>query len=137
MWHCAASRYLGLFGALAGFAAATTTVASTVLIIAANDDDVLKASTGLDGYGIPWAKALVPQNGGPLPPLNSSITQGNYGGIVVLDSVSYDYNGTYQSAVTLQQWTQLYAYQSAFKVRMVRLEEYPGPDFGEQNHSLC
>ncbi|EFY86901.1 extracellular serine-rich protein [Metarhizium acridum CQMa 102] len=129
MRHHASSRYLALLGVVVRFVAAATTVTSTALIIAANDNDVAKASLGLDAYGIPWAKALIPQSGGSLPALNSTVTDGNYGSIVVLDSVAYDYNGTYRSALTTDQWNQLYAYQSAFQVRMVRLEEFPGPDF--------
>lgn len=134
MRHHASSRYLALLGVAVRFVAAATTVTSTALIIAANDADVAKASLGLDAYGIPWTKALIPQAGGSLPVLNSSATNGNYGSIVVLDSVAYDYNGTYRSALTTDQWNQLYSYQSAFHVRMVRLEEFPGPEFGEHRH---
>ncbi|KAG8423016.1 hypothetical protein J3459_009814 [Metarhizium acridum] len=137
MRHHASSRYLALLGVVVRFVAAATTVTSTALIIAANDNDVAKASLGLDAYGIPWAKALIPQSGGLLPALNSTVTDGNYGSIVVLDSVAYDYNGTYRSALTTDQWNQLYAYQSAFQVRMVRLEEFPGPDFGTTSLGTC
>ena len=47
-------------------------------------------------------------------------------------AVSYDYGGTtgFQSALTNDQWNQLYAYQLAFGVRMVQYDVYPGPLYG-------
>lgn len=125
-----------LIGALSGLAAAANSVDSTILIVARNDGDVAKASSGLDGYGIPWEKALIPQGGTSLPVLNSSRTEGRYGGIMVFGSISYDMGGGhFASALTEQQWNDLYAYQTAFGVRMVHLDEFPGPDFGEQRNS--
>lgn len=111
-------------------AAAGVNVNSTVLILARDSFDVASVSPGLDGYGIPWQQVLIPQAGAPLPTLNSSMTQANYGSIILIGSISYDYNGTYNSALTTAQWDQLYAYQTTFKVRMVRINEYPGPNFG-------
>ena len=62
--------------------------------------------------------------------LNTS-TGGNFGGIVVASEVSYDYGTTgYQSALTTDQWNQLYAYQLAYGVRMVQYDVYPGPNYG-------
>lgn len=111
-------------------AATSVNVNSTVLIVARDSFDVASVSPGLDGYGIPWQQVLIPQAGAPLPTLNSSMTQANYGSIILIGSISYDYNGTYNSALTTAQWDQLYAYQTSFKVRMVRINEYPGPNFG-------
>ena len=73
---------------------------------------------------------MVPQAGVSLPALNSS-SGGNFGGIVVAAEVSYDY-GTdgFQSALTTDQWNQLYAYQLTYGVRMVQYDVYPGPKFG-------
>lgn len=118
----------GLLG-LAG-AAAQKTVGSTVLILGRDDFDVAGISPGLDAYGIPWQKALIPQAGANLPTLNSSATNANYGSIILIGSISYDYNGTYRSALTDAQWNQIYGYQTTFGVRMVRINEYPGPNFG-------
>ncbi|KHN94023.1 uncharacterized protein MAM_08097 [Metarhizium album ARSEF 1941] len=131
------SRRLAVFAAVARLAAAATTVSSTVLIIAADDESVAAASPGLDGYGIPWAKVTIPRGGRQLPELNSTAAAGNYGGIILVGSVSYETNGTYSSAITTDQWNQLYSYQSAFKVRMVRLAEYPGPQFGTTALGEC
>ncbi|PHH84639.1 hypothetical protein CDD83_1620 [Cordyceps sp. RAO-2017] len=122
-------RAIALVGALAGLSTAVT-VDSTVLIIGRDDADVAKASLGLDGYGIPWDKALIPQGGTSLPPLNSSSTDGRYGAIVVIGSVSYGNGDNFSSALKPQQWDDLFAYQTAFGVRMVRLDEFPGPSFG-------
>lgn len=105
-------------------------VNSTVLILARDSFDVASVSPGLDAYAIPWQQYLIPQAGAPLPTLNSSLTQANYGSIILIGSISYDYNGTYNSALTTAQWNQLYAYQTNFKIRMVRINEYPGPNFG-------
>lgn len=44
--------------------------------------------------------------------------------------MSYQYPNGFFSALTTEQWNALYAYQTAFGVRMVRLDVYPGPDFG-------
>ncbi|KND91101.1 hypothetical protein TOPH_04286 [Tolypocladium ophioglossoides CBS 100239] len=111
-------------------AAAAITVDSTVLVIARNDAEAQHATIGLDGYGIPYVKLIVPQAGVALPTLNSSLTQGLYGGIVTISDVSYNNNGTWGSAITKQQWSQIHAYQAAFNTRMVRINEFPGPDFG-------
>lgn len=119
----------GLLG-LAGAAASQKTVGSTVLILGRDDFDVASVSPGLDAYGIPWQKALIPQAGGSLPTLNSTTTSANYGSIILIGSISYDYNGTYRSALTDSQWNQIYGFQSSFGVRMVRINEYPGINFG-------
>jgi hypothetical protein len=91
------------------------------------------ATSGLNAYGIPYEVYVVPQAGITLPTLNSSLTQGNYGGIIVMDEVSYDYGGTtgWQSAITIDQWNTLYNYQIQFGVRMVRINVYPTTDFGK------
>ncbi|PNY27996.1 Uncharacterized protein TCAP_02067 [Tolypocladium capitatum] len=122
------SAALGTVWALGSFlTAAAITVDSTILVIARNDADARQATVGLDGYGIPYEKLLVSQPGTALPTLNSSPTQGRYGGIITVNS---DTNRNWDTAVTQQQWSQLYAYQEAFQVRMVRLNEDPRPEFG-------
>ncbi|POR39131.1 Uncharacterized protein TPAR_00683 [Tolypocladium paradoxum] len=127
------SSLFGTFWALWGsvpLAAAAITVDSTVLVIARNDGEAQQATLGLDGYGIPYEKLLVPPAGAALPTLNSSLTQGRYGGIVIISDVSYDINGSWGSAITAAQLSQIHAYQADFKVRMVRINEYPGPNYG-------
>jgi hypothetical protein len=88
------------------------------------------ATSGLNGYGIPYQAIIVPSTGITLPTLNSSATDANYGGIIILSELSYSYSTGWASALTATQWQQLYDYQTAFGVRMVRLDVYPTPDFG-------
>lgn len=107
------------------------TVDSTVLIFARDEYSASTASSGLEGYGIPFQTVLVPKAGINLPALTSSGTQGRYGGIMVMGAVSYDYDGSWESAITPEQWDTIHEYQKDFHVRMVRTDEYPGPNFGE------
>lgn len=108
------------------------TVSSTILIFARDTPSAENgAALGLRGYGIPYEIAVVPQAGiANLPLLNSTATHGNYGGIVVVSEVGYNYDTQYYSALTRKQWNDLYAYQSNFGTRMVRLDVYPTSDFG-------
>jgi len=113
-------------------AVASATVSSTVLVIA-RDQTAAKygATLGLQGYGIPFEVLTVPQAGiTNLPILNSSSTHGNYGGIVLLSEVGYNYDNQYYSALTRRQFNTLFDYQSQFGVRMVRLDVFPAPEFG-------
>jgi hypothetical protein len=110
----------------------TTTVQSTVLIFARDPVSAYSAFSGLNAYGIPYSLVVVPQTGITLPVLNSSATVGNYGAIVILSEVSYDYGGTlgYQSALNATQLAEIYAYQAAFGIRLVRLDSFPSADSG-------
>lgn len=114
-------------------AANALSVSSTVLVFARDTASSYSATSGFKGYRIPFQVVIVPQGGTTLPSLNDSTTQGNYGGIVVLSEVAYSYDDLWASALTSSQWQQLYDYQSAFGVRMVRLDVYPGPNFGKQS----
>ncbi|TVY15147.1 hypothetical protein LARI1_G006113 [Lachnellula arida] len=111
---------------------AATTVKSTVLIFARDTASSYSGYSGLNGYAIPYQVVVVPQAGVTLPALNSSATSGNYGAIVILSEVSYDYGGTtgFQSALTSAQLATLYQYQVTFGVRMVRLDVFPSADSG-------
>ncbi|KAL2814967.1 hypothetical protein BJX63DRAFT_431071 [Aspergillus granulosus] len=109
---------------------ATGTIAANILVIARDNTQAAVAYSGLNGYGIPYTTLVVPQAGIELPSLNTS-TGGNFGGIVVAGEVSYDYGADgWHSALTDDQWNQLYAYQLAYGVRMVQYDVYPGPKFG-------
>lgn len=82
---------------------------------------------------------IVPQGGTDLPSLNDSASVGNFGLIVILSEVSYDYGGTegYQSALTTDQWSILFDYQSSFGVRMVRLDVFPDEATGTVSLGGC
>jgi hypothetical protein len=108
------------------------TISSNVLIIARDATSAENgAAAGLRGYGIPFEVLTVPQAGiASLPLLNSSATNANYGGIVIISEVGYNYDASYYSALTRRQWNDLYVYQTTFGVRMVRLDVFPTSDFG-------
>lgn len=112
-------------------AVTSSSVLSTVLVLARDSTSASTATSGLNAYGIPFTTVLVPQAGVTLPALNGT-SGGNFGGIVVASEVSYDYGNTtgWQSALTTDQWNQLYAYQLEYGVRMVQYDVYPGPNYG-------
>ncbi|KAJ5647947.1 hypothetical protein N7490_004319 [Penicillium lividum] len=104
-------------------------VAGNILVIARDAASASAASDGLNGYGIPFTTLLVPQAGADLPVLNTT-AGGNFGGIVVASGISYDYSTGWASGLTDDQWSQLYAYQLEYGVRMVQYDVYPGSDYG-------
>lgn len=127
------SRLLGAFAALLSLSlAAPSSVDSTILVFAGDDYQLNNAKAGLDSYGIPFEGVIVPKAGITLPALNSTAQNGNYGGIVVINSVTYDYDGNWRSAITDAQWDTIHEYQKAFKVRMVRLGETPSTSTGKR-----
>ena len=112
------------------------TISSTILVIARDQLAAKNGATlGLQGYGIPFEVLTVPQAGiTNLPILNSSATHGNYGGIVLLSEVGYNYDNQYYSALTRRQFNTLFDYQSQFGVRMVRLDVFPATEFGTSSN---
>lgn len=114
----------------ASVATAAISVANTILVFARDTASANVATLGLQGYGIPYQTVIVPQSGAALPTLNSSTTSGNYGGILILSEVAYQFSTGFLSALTTSQWNQMFAYQLAFGVRMVRLDVYPTADMG-------
>jgi hypothetical protein len=137
----------------ASVAANTTTVTSVqvnaavagevvdgiALVIARDQASAYSAYSGLNDRGIPYLLLLVPSTGAKLPALNNSATHGNFGLIVVLSEISYNYGATqgYQSALTAAQWKALYQYQIQFGVRMVRLDVAPSADTGTLSLGGC
>jgi hypothetical protein len=111
---------------------AGATISGTILVVARDQLSAQNgAFMGLQGYGIPYEVLTVPQEGvANLPVLNSSATHGNYGGIVIVSEVGYNYGDQYYSALTRRQWNQMWDYQTQFGVRMVRLDVFPTADFG-------
>ena len=96
-------------------------VDSKILVIARDAYGASVASSGLNGYGIPFEILTVPQAGATLPTLNTT-AGGNYGGIIVGGEVSYDYGGNFSSALRADQWQLLYDYQVQYGVRMVQFD---------------
>ena len=111
-------------------ATVNSSVRSTILILARDAGVAASATSGLNGYGIPYEVVLIPQAGTTLPTLSTS-AGGNYGGIIVEGQISYDMGGgNWQSAITQAQWDSMYAYQTTYGVRMIQFDVYPQPMFG-------
>jgi hypothetical protein len=104
---------------------------SKILVLGRDDYAATQASSGLQAYGIPYEKVIVPKAGITLPTLNSTASDGEYGGIIVTGEVAYTYESGWRSALTAEQWQQIYAYQRAFAIRMVRIDAYPTAEFGK------
>lgn len=113
------------------------TVKSTILIIARDADSARQGSSGLNGYGIPFETLLVPQGGIALPVLSTS-AGGNYGGIIAMSGLAYDYGADgWHSAITNDQWNTIYDYQTTYGVRMVQIDVYPQSAFGTTTTGGC
>jgi hypothetical protein len=116
------------------FVSAALSTRANILVIAKDELTAKSAHFGLQAYGIPYRVLIVPQEGLALPVLNSTATVGNYGGFVIVGDVSYKYDqavNPFRSALTDAQWQSLYDYQKNFKVRMIRIDVYPEPQFGK------
>lgn len=106
------------------------TVGSTILVLVRSSDNAYAVTSGLDAYGIPYEIAQVPQDGFQLPTLNTT-NHGNYGGIISLSELAYDYGGgNWHSGISADQYTSIYNYQLAYGVRFVRIDAFPQPAFG-------
>ncbi|KAK3349655.1 hypothetical protein B0T25DRAFT_247462 [Lasiosphaeria hispida] len=105
-------------------------VSNTILVFARDATSATFATSGLQGYGIPYQVVVVPQAGAALPALNSSSAEGNYGAIIILSEVAYEYPTGWASALSADQWQALYDYQTSFRIRMVRLDSFPAAEFG-------
>jgi len=118
--------------------AGSAIVQSTILVIARDADSARQATSGLNGYGIPFQTLLVPQAGVELPVLNTT-SGGNFGGIIIVSGISYNYGETegWHSALTQAQMDQLYDYQVTYSVRMVQYDVYPQPAFGTTVLGSC
>jgi len=110
--------------------ACAISVSNKILVLARDAYAASTATSGLQGYGIPFQVVLVPQAGITLPALSASATVGNYGGIIVVSEVAYEYSTGWTSALTPAQWTTIYNYQTTYKVRLVRLDVFPSTDLG-------
>ena len=115
----------------------TSSTFLVIVLASSSQSQIDTAKSGLNDYGIPFDLLLVPNGNVTLPPLNSSATTGNYGGIVILSELSYSYvdaSGAtiWTSALSTDQWNQLFNYQITFGVRMVRLGAFPS-NSGEQD----
>ncbi|KAH8659221.1 hypothetical protein BGZ60DRAFT_492740 [Tricladium varicosporioides] len=114
---------------------AAVTVNSTILVIARDSNATFSGTSVLQGYGIPFYVLDLSQKGAVLPTLNSSADSGNYGGIVTISNRDYSKADDGHNMLSDKQWQQLYTYQEAFAVRMVRLNSFPLKEFGTSSLS--
>lgn len=111
---------------------AAVTVKSTLLILARDSNATFSGTSVLQGYGIPYQVVDLSLPGGGYPQLNATPDAGNFGGIVTVSAREYKTGDDWKAALNEKQWKELYAYQEAFGVRMVRLNAWPSADFGVQ-----
>jgi hypothetical protein len=110
----------------------TLALYQTALVLATDASAATEAVSILEGYGQPTQVVAIPQAGITLPTLetidawNNSV--GNFGLIIIMGLVPYDYGGSigWASAITSEQWTELYAYQLKYGVRMIHLNGWGG-----------
>ena len=107
------------------------TVSGTILVLAQDEATTASGTSGLRGYGIPYEVLVVPEDGAELPELSSAEGEGNYGGFVVLNEVGYDYEDGWRSALTSEQWEEIWEYQTSFGVRLVHLNVFPSSEYGK------
>jgi len=106
---------------------ASSTVRSTFLVVADSITTSYSAYSGLNNYGIPY-EILIPEGAVfTLPALNATATDGFYGGIVVMSDIG----------LNTEQWNTLYAYQTSFGVRLVRLNGSPSSATGTKQLGSC
>ncbi|KAF2800213.1 hypothetical protein K505DRAFT_355893 [Melanomma pulvis-pyrius CBS 109.77] len=111
---------------------AVVTVKSTLLILARDSNATFSGTSVLQGYGIPYQVVDLSLPGGGYPQLNATPDTGNFGGIVTVSAREYKAGDDWKAALNDKQWKELYAYQEAFGVRMVRLNAWPSADYGVQ-----
>jgi len=128
----ATTNYLGELWYNWGYGFVTTvSISPTALVIATDADAAAEPIFTLNQYNQTYQLLAIPQNGTDLPALTSTnganVTVANYGLIIIVSLVSYDYGGTtgWQSAITTDQWEALYSYQSLYGIYMIHLDGYP------------
>ncbi|KAF4629487.1 hypothetical protein G7Y89_g8665 [Cudoniella acicularis] len=134
-WKSLLTLQLALLLSSISQARAAVTVNSTILVIARESNATFSGTSLLQGYGIPFSVLDLSQKGATLPTLNTSANAGNYGGIVINSLRDYSKSDDGHNILSDIQWQQLYAYQAAFGVRMVRLNAFPSAEFGTQSLS--
>jgi hypothetical protein len=101
-----------------------------VLVISADGTEPSFAAitSMLDQVGVPYDKLIAATTPLTASMLSDGLGNGKYQGIL-LTTGNLGYltaDGTYQSALTTEQWQTLWAYEAAFRVRQSTLYTYPG-----------
>lgn len=107
-----------------------------VLVIAADgaEADLPAIEQALNYLGTPYSVYQAAQTPGGLTPEKlANGCHGYYQGIVLTDGVLSYFNGSsYVSALSQQEWVNLWAYQATMGVRLLSWYTYPTADYGYQ-----
>ncbi len=107
-----------------------------VLVIASdgNEVDLAAIKQALDFQGTPYTLYVAAQTpNGLTPDKLSNGCHGYYNGVILTNGTLSYYNGTaWASALSTQEWTNLWSYESTMAVREVSWYTYPTADFGYQ-----
>ncbi len=107
-----------------------------VLIIASDgtEADLTAIKQALDFEGTPYTLYIAAQTpNGLTPDKLSNGCHGYYNGVILTNGTLAYYNGTtWASALSTQEWSNLWSYQSMMGVREVSWYTYPTADFGYQ-----
>jgi len=122
-----------LLSALSSIADAAVTVNNTLLVLARDSNATSSGTFVLDGYGIPYQVVDLSVQPTSLPQLNSTQDAGNFGGIVTVSARGYSGSDDWSKVLSNEQWKDIYNYQEAFGVRLVRLNAWPSTDYGVQS----
>lgn len=122
-----------LITALVPWVNAAVTVNSTLLVLARDSNATLPGTLVLEGYGIPYRVVDLSLPAAGFPQLNSTPDAGNFGGIVTVSAQSYNNGDDWKTILSDKQWQEIYRYQEAFGVRLVRLNAWPSAEYGVQS----
>ena len=116
--------------------ACTSTIDLKILVIAAdgNEVDLAAIKQALDYQGTPYTIYIAAQTpNGLTPDKLSNGCHGYYSGVILTNGTLSYYNGTaWASALSTQEWSNLWSYESTMGVREVSWYTYPTADFGYQ-----
>lgn len=120
-------------------ACASPTVDLKILVLASdgNEADLPAIRQVLDYLGTPYTVYIAAQTpGGLTPDKLSNGCHGYYQGIILTNGQLVYYNGSaYISALSQQEWTNLWNYEANLGVRQISWYTYPSSDFGYQSPS--
>jgi hypothetical protein len=113
---------------------AGTTLAAKILVVSAdgNEADLPAITATLQAMGTPYDVWIAnKQPGGLTPAVLASGTQGLYQGVILTTgNLPVQVNGVWQSALSAQEWQNLWSYEANFGVKQVSWYTFPTADYG-------
>jgi hypothetical protein len=117
-------------------ACSSPTISMKVLVVASdgNEVDLPGITQELNYLGIPYTVYIAAQTpGGLTPDMLSSGCNGYYQGVILTNGeLTYDNNGTWMSALSQAEWSNLWTYEASMGIRQLSWYTYPTADFGYQ-----